>query len=55
MNKKWAEALHEFLTRAIVIRTPLSYVVRDEVDVPTLGPPLQTDQPYNEEFESVEG
>ena len=52
---KWAEAFPDFLNQVIGSRTiPLSYVIRNEVDVPATAPPLAQHQPHSTEHGSVE-
>ena len=52
---KWTEAFSDFSRHVIGSRTiPLSYVIRAEEDVPDAAPPLMQNQPYAEEFGSVE-
>ena len=58
---KWAEAFKDFLSRVVGVRyIPLSYVIRDDAEVPDPAAPLQTDnngniiRPYSEETGSVE-
>ena len=52
---KWTEAFSDFACRVICTRTiPLSYVIRDTVDVPCDAPALMPNQPYADEYESVE-
>jgi hypothetical protein len=52
---KWTESFADFLNRVIGMRTiPLSYVTRQDGDVPNAAPALATNQPYGEVFGSVE-
>jgi hypothetical protein len=52
---KWTEAFTDFLDRVIGVRTiPLYYVIREEVQVPAVAPPLATDQPHSTKHGSVE-
>ena len=52
---KWTEAFSDFDHHMIGTRTiPLSYVIRDTVDVPRDAPALMPNQPYTAEYESVE-
>jgi hypothetical protein len=52
---KWTETFTDFLDRVIGVRTiPLCYVIREEVQVPAVTPPLATDQPHSTEHGSVE-
>ena len=51
---KWTEVFQDFLIRVIGVRyIPLSYVIRDQVEVPADAPPLATDQPYSTEHGSI--
>ena len=53
---KWTEAFADFLSKTIGVRTiPLSYVVREEVNVPTTAPELLRGKVYSEKHGSVEG
>ena len=52
---KWTEALSNFARCVIETQNiPLSYVIRNTVDVPCDAPALMTNQPYAAEYESVE-
>ena len=52
---KWTEAFRDHLYRCIGDRhIPLAYVVRKDVTVPAICPPLATDQPYSDLHGSVE-
>ena len=52
---KWTEVFQDFLIRVIGVRyIPLSYVIRDQVEVPADAPPLATDQPYYTEHGSIQ-
>ena len=52
---KWTEVFQDFLIRVIGVRyIPLSYVIRDQVEVPADAPPLATDQPYSTEHGSIQ-
>ena len=52
---KWNEAFSDFARRVIGTRTiPLSYVIRDTVDVPHDAPALMPNQPSAAEYELVE-
>lgn len=52
---KWSEAFMDFLHRVVGSRTiPLAYVVREDENVPAIAPNRATNQPYAEEFGSVE-
>jgi hypothetical protein len=52
---KWTEAVTDFLDRVIGVRTiPLCYIIREEVQLPAVTPPLATDQPQSTEHGSVE-
>jgi hypothetical protein len=52
---KWTEAFTDFLDRVIGVRTiPLCYVIREEVQVTQVAPPLANDQPHSTEHGSVE-
>ena len=52
---KWTEAFSTHLRRCIGVRyIPLSYVIREVVNVPGVCPPLKTDQPYSTLHGSVE-
>ncbi len=52
---KWTEAFQDFLSRVIGVRTvPLSYVIREHVDVPAAAPALAAGQPHSTEHGSVE-
>jgi hypothetical protein len=51
----WTEAFTDFLDRVIGVRTiPLCYVIREEVQVPAVTPPLATDQQHPTKHGSVE-
>ena len=53
---KWAEAFPDFLQRIIGARIiPLTYVIRETVDVADPPPALAANQPYSEEHGLVEG
>ena len=53
---RWTEAFVDFLSRVIGVRKiPLSYVIRNEVNVPVNAPALMANQPHSEEHGSVEG
>ena len=48
---KWTKDFSDFTRCVICTRTiPLSYVIRETVVVPSLAPPLITNQPYADEF-----
>ena len=52
---KWTEAFSDFLSRVVGVRTiPLSYVIRQNVEVPAATPPLANHQPHSTEHGSVE-
>ncbi len=52
---KWTEAFKDFLSRVIGARTiPLSYIVREDDDVPDPAPPLAQHQPHSTQHGSVE-
>lgn len=52
---KWTEAFQDFLNRVVGARTiPLSYVIRENVAVPAVAPPLATNRPHSDEHGSVE-
>lgn len=52
---KWSEAFLDFLHRVVGSRTiPLAYVVRENEIVPATAPNRATNQPYAEEYGSVE-
>ena len=52
---KWAESFKDFLSRVIGVRTiPLSYIIRENVEVPADAPNLANHQPHATEFGSVE-
>ena len=52
---KWTKSFSDFSRLVIGTRTiPLSYVIRDTVDVPRDAPALMPNQPYAAEYESVE-
>ena len=52
---RWVESFTDHLHRCIGVRfVPLAYVVREEVTVPGICPPLKLSQPYSEEYGSVE-
>ena len=52
---KCTEAFSDFAHQIVGSRTiPLPYVIRDTVIVPAAAPPLMVNQPYAEEFGSVE-
>ena len=52
----WSEAFTDFLARVIGVRNaPLTYVIRPEVDVPAVAPPLIARHPHSAEHGSVEG
>ena len=53
---KWTEAFQDFLARVIGVRTiPLSYVIRQVVEVNNPPPVRATDQPHSTRHGSVEG
>jgi hypothetical protein len=53
---KRTEAFRDFLDRAIGVRTiPLCYVIRETVGVPVAAPALAQNQPYSNDYGSVEG
>ena len=53
---RWTEAFRDHLHRCIGSRhIPLAYVIRDEVTVANVCPPLANNQPYTDEHKSVEG
>jgi len=53
---KWTEAFADFLNRVMGIRTvPLSYVIRENTNVPAVAPTLATNQPFSTDHGSVEG
>ena len=52
---KWTESFPVFLGKVIGSRMiPLSYVIRPEVQVPAVAPPLANNQPHSTEHGSVE-
>ncbi len=52
---KWAESFPVYLGKVLGSRTiPLSYVIRDSVQVPAAAPPLANNQPHSTEHGSVE-
>ena len=52
---KWTEAFQDHLYRCVGERhIPLAYIVRKDVTVPAVCPPLTTDQPYSDVHKSVE-
>jgi hypothetical protein len=52
---KWTEAFQDFLSRVVGKRLiPLIYVIRDDVNVPALAPPLMQNQPHSAAHGSVE-
>ena len=52
---KWTEAFRDFLNRVIGVRIiPLSYVIRQDVEVPGAAPPLLLNQPHSIQHGSVE-
>ena len=52
---KWTEDFSDLARRMIGTRNiPLSYVIRDTVDVPRDAPALMPNQPYDDEYELVE-
>ena len=52
---EWMEAFKIFLSRVVGVRTiPLCYVIRDEVKVPVVTPPLAPNQPYSNEHGSLQ-
>ena len=53
---KWIESFTNHLKRYIGVRcVPLLYVIRPNVTVPSVCPPLQMDQPYSEMYGSFKG
>lgn len=53
---KWSESFKDFLSKVIGNRhAPLSYVIREQVEVPIVAPPLDTNQPHSVLHGSVEG
>ena len=52
---KWTEVFQDFLKQVIGARyIPLSYVIRDQVEVPADALPLATDQPFSTEHGSIQ-
>ena len=52
---RWNEAFSYFSSHVIGTRNiPLSYVIRDTVDIPRDAPALMPNQPYAAKYESVE-
>ena len=52
---RWTEAFRDHLHRCIGVRSiPLAYVIRKDEVVVAICPPLTPDQPYSEEWGSVE-
>ena len=52
---KWTEAFQDYTNRVIGVRMiPLSYVIRTDVSVPAVAPPLEINKPHSEEHGSVE-
>ena len=52
---KWTEAFKDHLDRCIGVRyCPLSYVIREDANVPNPCPPLEVNQPYSAEHGSIE-
>ena len=52
---KWVEAFNDFLARKVGARhIPLSYVVRETVEVPAQAPPLANNKPHSTEHGSIE-
>jgi hypothetical protein len=52
---RWTEAFKDYLHRVVGARTiPLYYVIRDDPQVLANIPPLANDQPYSNEYGSVE-
>ncbi len=52
---KWTEAFRDFLARVYGVRyIPLSYVIRETVQVPAAAPLLANNQPHSTEHGSVE-
>ena len=52
---KWVESFKDFLGTIIGKRTiPLTYVIRESVEVPVVAPDLATNQPFSHEHGSVE-
>jgi hypothetical protein len=52
---RWSESFRDFMHRVNGVRSaPLAYVIRQEVDVPAVAPPLMVRQPYSTEHGSME-
>ena len=52
---KWTEAFQDYANHVIGVRMiPLSYVIRTDVSVPAVAPPLEINKPHSEEHGSVE-
>ena len=52
---KWVEVFEDYLSRVVGDRTiPLTYVIREEVDVPAAAPDLANGKPHSTEHGSVE-
>ena len=51
---KWSESFYDYLSRTIGARTiPLTYIIREDADVPPIGP-ITPGQPFSAEYTSVE-
>ena len=52
---KWTESFRDHLHQCYGMRTiPLAYVIRDDVAVTGPCPPLRTDQPFSDQYGSVD-
>lgn len=52
---RWSESFRDFMHRVNGVRSaPLAYVIRQDVQVPAVAPPLAVRQPYSTEHGSME-
>ena len=53
---KWMEAFQDWCSQVLGAQNvPLSYVIREDATVPAVLSPLQTDNPFSTEYDSIEG